>query len=166
MSLTEVAKQAAVLHVLAEAFQQAAKESKTLTLTEMSGRGTLHPTLPDGTEIATVNVPSASTRVTVTDPDALARWVAEHYPTEVEHKPVVRPAFLERLKDTSKLAGEPCAPDGTLDIPGLEVTSRPPSSARVTPTEEGRTLAEQVVQQAQRDAVNYLARHEITGGQA
>lgn len=165
MSLQENSNRAAVLHLLGEAFNAAAKHEKTLTLTEMSGRGTLHPTLPDGTEIATVNVPKGSVRVTVTDEKALTDWVAEHYPTEVETVTSIRHAFLELLKDTSKKAGEACAPDGTLDVPGLEVHTQPPSSARVTPTEEGRKLAQQVVEQAQNNAVGYLAGNEITGGQ-
>lgn len=163
MSLLENANRAAVLHLLSEAFAAAAKHEKTLTLTEFSGRGTLHPTLPDGTEIASVNVPKGSTQVTVTDEQALTDWVAQHYPTETVT--TVRSAFLQLLKDTSKKAGEACAPDGTLDVPGLEVHTRSPSSARVTPTEEGRTLAQQVVERAQGNAVDYLAGNEITGGQ-
>ncbi|PKW15959.1 hypothetical protein [Saccharopolyspora spinosa] len=164
MSLTDHANRAAVLHLMAEAFSSAAKHEKTATLAEMASRGTLHPTLPDGTEIAAVTVPRSATKVVVTDERALAAWVAERYPTEVETVPVVRPAFLERLKDVSKAAGEPCAPDGTLDVPGLEVVTAPPSAARVTPTEHGRRLAEQVVMQAQHNAVGYLAGHEIAGG--
>ncbi|MER7009946.1 hypothetical protein ABT324_00760 [Saccharopolyspora sp. NPDC000359] len=165
MSLTDHANRAAVLHLMAEAFTTAAKNEKTATLAEMTGRGTLYPTLPDGTEIAAVTVPRSATKVVITDERALADWVAERYPTEVETVPVVRPAFLEQLKNFSKAAGEPCAPDGTLDIPGMEVVTAPPAAARVTPTEHGRQLAEQIVAQAQSNAVGYLAGREI-GGQS
>lgn len=71
-------------------------------------------------KIASMSVSKAG-RITVTDERALADWVAAHYPTEVEQKPSVRPAFLRLIRECSEAAGEPCGPGGELDIPGLAI---------------------------------------------
>jgi hypothetical protein len=57
-----------------------------------------------------------------------------HYPTETELVVAVRPAFLTAIKTASAEAGQPCTPDGTLDVPGLAVSvGQPFIAARPAP---------------------------------
>ena len=73
-------------------------------------------------------VTAAKGRITpmVFDPDAFASWVAENYPTEVVHKPVVRESYKAAVLAASKRAGEPCTPDGRLDVPGIRISEGDP----------------------------------------
>lgn len=99
-----------------------------------TARATLGETLgPEGRKnavfanqkLASISVTTAG-RVSVDEPK-VSRWCAELYPTEVEERPVIRPAFLEQLKSASAAAGEPCSPFGDLDIPGISVGDPFPS---------------------------------------
>lgn len=110
------------------------------------GRSTLYPALPDGTELACFTVPAGTTTVTVTDEAKLIAWMREHYPTEVETVTVVRPAFLEKLRQSCRDACAPVAPDGETDVPGITVTpASGPGTPRVKPTDEGRERARSAV---------------------
>lgn len=92
-----------------------------------------------GQPIAAVAVARGKVVPSVSDADKLAKWVAEHYPTEVDHKPVVRPAFLSAILSATREAGQPCAPDGTLDVPGISVSQGDPYVV-VTPTSEAQAI--------------------------
>ena len=162
--LMDQARRAAILHTVAEAFKAEAAQGKTLALNAMGGRGRLHPTLPDGTEIASVTVPASYDKLVVTDERALLGWVEEGYPTEVQIVKVVRPAFLRLLGDLAKKAGEPVGPQGELNIPGLEVHTVEPSMATVKPTPAAREMAARLVERAVSDAINGVERAEIGGG--
>jgi hypothetical protein len=110
------------------------------------GRGTVYPTLPDGTEIAQFTVPSAGITVTITDESALTEWMRTHYPTEVATVEVIRPAFLDKLRKACREAKSPVGPDGEVDVPGIAVsTGMGIGSPRLTPTDEGRARAEAAV---------------------
>lgn len=112
----------------------------------MLGRGTVYPTLPDGTEIARFTVPSAGVTVTITDEAALIAWLREHYPTEVETVEVIRAAFVDKLRRSCRDAKAPVGPDGEIDVPGIAVSSGTGiGSPRLIPTDEGRARAEAAV---------------------
>jgi hypothetical protein len=92
-----------------------------------------------GQPLAAVAVARGKVTPSVSDPDKLAKWVADNYPTEVEHKPVIRPAFLAAILTATREAGQPCAPDGTLDVPGVSVSTGDPYVV-VTPTAEAQSI--------------------------
>lgn len=80
----------------------------------------------------------------VSDPDAFAAFVAEHYPTEVVTKVVVRPAFQSAVLEASRKAGEPCTPDGRLDVPGVTVTQGDPYLVVKPTSDAGQVVARMV----------------------
>lgn len=130
---TTAALRVAVLRVLTDKVKAATDTSRKQAVDAMNTGDRLNPTAGD-TRLAAVTKTQGRTTATVTDPDAFAAWCAEHYPTEVEHKPVVRPAWAKAVLDASKAAGQPCAPDGTLDVPGVSVsTGEPGLTVRLTP---------------------------------
>lgn len=98
----------------------------------------------DGELIGAVSKTAGRSTATVTDPDKLAAWVAERYPSEVETKPVVRAAFLNAILDASKEAGEPCTPDGTSGVPGVRVNQGDPYLS-VRPTAAAPELVARMV---------------------
>lgn len=73
-------------------------------------------------------VTAAKGRLTpsVSDVHAFTAWVEEMHPTEVLHNPTVRESFKAAVLAATKRAGEPCAPDGTLDVPGISITEGDP----------------------------------------
>ncbi|MCA1185791.1 MULTISPECIES: hypothetical protein [unclassified Saccharopolyspora] len=139
MSTKNTALQIAVLRLLLDKVKQASDAAKANGLGRMDPGDRITATY-NGQKIAAVSAAEGKTSARVTNPDALAAWVAEHYPTEVEHKPVIRPAFERVLLDLAKKAGEPVAPDGELDVPGIAVSNGDPYIT-VRPTPE----AEQIV---------------------
>lgn len=78
-----------------------------------------------GHVIAAVRVDPGKVTPSVTDPDKFAAWCAENYPTEVDMKPVVKPAFIAAVLAASKEAGQACVPDGT-ECPGVAVREGDP----------------------------------------
>lgn len=119
------ALQAAIIKVLADKVTAANELSKAAVLTELDPGDRLNAT-HDGRSVATVSVAKGRTTAKVTDEDRFARWVNDHYPSEVEHKPVVRGSFVNAVLEQSKKAGEPCGPGGELDVPGIEVGAGDP----------------------------------------
>jgi hypothetical protein len=92
-----------------------------------------------GQVLAAVAVAHGKVTPSVVDAEKFAAWCAEHYPTEVDMKPVVRPAFVSAVLQASKEAGQPCTPDGTLDVPGVVVREGDPYVV-VTPTAEAKDI--------------------------
>lgn len=129
---------AAVLTILGKRVDRELAGVKTL-LAGLTVGERLVPSVA-GVLLAAVQQIRGRCTVAIVDEDKLVRWVAEHHPTEVQTRTVVRPAFLKAIKDASAKAGEPCAPDGTLDIPGVHVSTAAPH-LRIVPTDE----AEQAV---------------------
>src|SRR6478609_9486154 len=118
-----------------EAIDAARKEMGQLILP-----GTmLRPTLDDGTPVGSVSLPLGGTKASVNDPDALARWVGKHYPTEVQLKTVVAEAFQAKVLAMSEAAGQPCGPGGEIapNAPaGVTVVQTRNGALRVTPNKD------------------------------
>ena len=77
-----------------------------------------------------------------TDMDALAEFVAEHYPTEVETVTSVNAAFLKRLLGELKNVGGTAVDGNGLPVPGVTLVAGKPS-LRVTKAKDARdTIAE------------------------
>jgi hypothetical protein len=119
-----LAVQAVALKALADRVAERLEEVKA-ELAEAIGPGDRTAArLNDGTKVGTVTYTNAAVRARVLHPGELSRWVQANYPDEIV--PVVRPSFEKLLLDTSKKAGQPCSPDGEVDVPGIEVyTGRP-----------------------------------------
>lgn len=130
----ESADELAARLLLLSALEGAVAESISTTKELLAGRMTLgdmkRPQIA-GAVAGSVTYANGSVGVTVTNPAALTAWVEEHYTTELELTTTVRPAFLAAILEATKRAGEPCAPDGTLGVPGLSVrTGKPRIVAR------------------------------------
>lgn len=138
----DLARKAAILGVVADLVTTALKSAKAQLRAELAVGERLVPN-EGGVALAAVQMVKGHATPAVVDEGKLARWVAEHYPTEVETKTVVRPAFLAALKSASVQAGEPCSPDGVLDVPGLIVTVGDPY-VRVTLTGDAKGAVEQM----------------------
>lgn len=125
----ESADELAIRLLLLSSLEGAVAESFSRAKELLAGRMTLgdmkRPQIA-GRAAGSVTYANGSTYVTVTDPAALTAWVEEHYTTELELVTSVRPAFLTAILEATKAAGEPCAPDGTLGVPGLSVRSGAP----------------------------------------
>lgn len=128
--LDRLATKAAVLKFLADRVYEAYVEARDAVAQELGAQGRKNAVI-GGNKIATVSVTETG-RVTISNEEALTAWVEEHFPTEVYEKKTIRKAFLDQIKKTSAAAGEPCAPDGTLDVPGVSV-SDPHAMVRKTP---------------------------------
>lgn len=102
------------------------------------------------------------TSAAVSDMDKLARWVAEKYPTEVVSKPVIREAFLAAILDKSKDAGEPCMPDGTLDVPGVRVSTGDAYLSMKPAAEAAAVVARMVADGV--FPINEMVRQQLEGG--
>lgn len=161
MNPKQAAVRAAALKVLSDKVKAANDEAKSEALGVLDPGDKLSASY-QGAKLGSVSVSNGRVSARVTDPEAFAAWVAEHYPTEVVHKPVVRDAFAKAVLDASKNAGEPCAPDGTLDVPGVQVSEGDPYvSVRLA---EG---AEEVVRRMVADGAMELdgrMRPELEGG--
>lgn len=75
--------------------------------------------LPDKTRVGAVTFTEGSVTAQVVDERAFADWVADNYPDEVV--PQVRGSFRAAVLAASKSAGEPMAPDGTAEVPGVRL---------------------------------------------
>lgn len=157
-----LAFQLAVLAVLLDRVRRAQIDTKALLDAELTTGERLVPTDGDS-KLAAVQKVKAAVHVAIVDEDKLAQWVAEHYPTEVEIKPVLRPAFKTALITASRKAGEPCTPDGTLDVPGIAVTQGS-GYVRVTLTDEAAEVVERLWQQG-RLSLDGAVR-ELPGGES
>jgi hypothetical protein len=121
------------------------------------------PGLPGAQRLKLGSVSYTTGRVTasVTDPDAFAAWVTEHQPDAADLVVRVKPWFEKAVLDASAAAGEPCTPDGTLDVPGIEVGSAAPYiSTRTNPN-----LSDDLWRLLIDGDVPGLALAELTGGE-
>jgi hypothetical protein len=116
--LDDVVLQLAVLRVLQDQIKKRYDEVRQEAVQVLGAEGRKNATW-DGQKIAAVSV-SKSGRVTI-DQDKLLVYVQENYPTEIENKPSIRPAFLKAITNATAEAGEPCMPDGTLGPPGVSI---------------------------------------------
>ncbi|MER7078163.1 MULTISPECIES: hypothetical protein [Bacteria] len=125
MNLKDTAAMAAALRVLDERVK-AARTAANADMLAAADPGDRITATHDGQALGSVSVTTGRTTARVTDPAAFAAWCAEHYPTEVEHRPVVRESFVRAVLDASKHAGQAAMPDGTLDVPGIDVAEGDP----------------------------------------
>lgn len=110
--------------LLLSALEGAVAESISRTKELLAGRmtvGDLKRPRIAGAVAGSVTYANGSISASVADMPALVAWVERNYTTELELVTSVRPSFLKAILDASKEAGEPCAPDGTLDVPGVSV---------------------------------------------
>ena len=117
--LNNLAIRAAVLKILSDRVNTELKEVKEEIQDILGPEGRKNPTF-DGVKLASVFV-SKHGRFSVNNKKLFTDWVAENYPTEVHEVLEVRPAFLRMIKEASETAGVPIMPDGTMDIPGVEI---------------------------------------------
>lgn len=155
----DLAEEATALRLLADAIYARSKELSERAAKAMGSRGTLYPSLPDGTELASFIVPADAETVDV-DVDVLLPFVQQHYPTEV--MATVRPAFVERIRASSKEAKQACGPGGELDVPGVTYWLKP-GSPRITAKPEGRERARAAVDAVLTEALTSFAVPQIEG---
>jgi hypothetical protein len=120
----EDADELALRALLLSALIGAAQESLSLTKELLSARmtvGDLKRPRIGSAPAGRVSYANGSISASVSDMPALVAWVERNYTTELELVTAVRPAFLTAILTASKEAGEPCMPDGTLDVPGVSV---------------------------------------------
>jgi hypothetical protein len=120
----ENADELATRLLLLSALEGAVAESISRTKELLAGRmtvGDLKRPRIGSAPAGSVTYANGSISASVADMPALVAWVERNYTTELELVVGVRPAFLTAILDASKEAGEPCAPDGTLDVPGVSV---------------------------------------------
>lgn len=99
-----------------EAREQLAADARA----ELSEQGTA-PTwrMPD---LATVTLPVSKESVTLADIDALTKWAAERYPSEVEMVAQIRPAWIAAIPQWTTVEGDVVCDAATGEIvPGLAV---------------------------------------------
>ena len=133
MDLDRLAVRAAVLKLLNDRVYKAFKQAKDDVALHLGAEGRKNAVL-DGVKLAAVSV-TKNGRFSIHNEAAFTSWVEENYPTEVVEVTKVRPAFLEAIKRASEAAGQPCTPDGTLDIPGVGI-GEPFPLVRKTPEAE------------------------------
>jgi hypothetical protein len=139
----ELAEEAVAWRVLGDEFLARSRAVSARAVEAMKARGTLYPSFSDGTEMATFAVPKGEETVSV-DPDRLLPFVKAHYPTEVYE--VVRPAFIDRVRQATREAKAPCGPGGEADITGVTYSPAEGSGApRITARPEARVRARAAV---------------------
>lgn len=157
----ELADEAVAYRLIGDAFLARSKELSARAAKAL-GRGTLYPRLPDGTELACFNVPADAETVTV-DETLLLPFVKANYPTEIQE--VVRPAFIERVKDMTRQAKQPCGPGGEVDLPGVTFSLEPAKGPRITAKPAGKERAAAALDQVIGDALGRFARPAISEGE-
>lgn len=93
--------------------------------------GNRTPWRVDGQPVGTVAVTEGAVRARVADSDALLRWVRANHPEEIREVPEIRAAYLAKLLDDAKAAGEPIDTTTGESVPGLLVDVGDPQ-VRVT----------------------------------
>lgn len=121
----ELAIRLLLLASLEGAVAQSIRDTKDLLAARMTAGDMKRPRLGD-LAAGTVTYANGPVTVTVDDEAALTEWVLQHYTTEIELITRVRPAFMSRILEATKAAGQPAGPGGELDIPGLSVRSGTP----------------------------------------
>lgn len=137
------ALRAAVVGTLQATVKEADKTARAEVMEQLDPGDRLTANYKGGV-IAAVAVAHGKVTPSVSDPDKFAAWCAEHYPTEVDMKPVVKPAFVGAVLQASKTAGQPCMPDGTPNVPGITVREGDPYVV-VTATSEAQGIVARMV---------------------
>jgi hypothetical protein len=119
-----LAVRAVALKLLGDRVSAASARVKADLAAELTVGDRKTAALTDGTAVGSVTYAKGRVTARVVNPNALADWVADNFPDEVQ--PQVRPAFLTAILDASKRAGQPMTPDGTLDVPGVVVGASEP----------------------------------------
>lgn len=119
-SADELAMRLLLLAALEGAVAQSIKRTKEILGARMTVGDLKRPEI-NGMPAGAVTYAHGSRSVTVTDPAALAEWVLDNYPTEVELVTTVRQSFLDQIIEATKRAGEPAGPGGELGLPGVSV---------------------------------------------
>lgn len=158
----QLAKEALELRALGDALLAMSK-AKAAEAAQGLGRGSLFPRLADGSEGGSFIVPQDSTVVDV-DQVVLLPWVKHWYPSEVME--MVRPAFVEKLRDLAREHGRPTAPDGEADIPGVTLSTEPAKGPRITVNADTKRRAAAAVEAALDSVLSGLVRPELPGGTA
>lgn len=133
MDPRDIAHQVTVLAELANRVQAALLDARARLNTAMVTGDRLTVTHGDVT-LASVTKAKGRTTVRISDPAALLAWMAEHHPEEVVTRQEIRPATVGRILADTKAAGQPCF-GGTLDVPGLTVTTGEPTVS-LRPTDD------------------------------
>ena len=108
------------------------KENKAAAEAELHA-GDRRTVVVEGETLGAVTMTKPRTAYKVTDPDALARWVAEQFPDKVEMVPVPKEWFVKGLLEQAKANGAPITDDGEL-VPGIEeVTGTSYASLKADP---------------------------------
>jgi hypothetical protein len=119
-SVDELAVRLLLLKSLEGAVAESISRTKELLTGRMSVGDMKRPRIGDG-PAGSVTYTSGSLSASVTDVAAFTAWVEQFYTTELELVVSVRPAFTTAVLEASKTAGQPMAPDGELDVPGITV---------------------------------------------
>jgi hypothetical protein len=109
--------------------------------------------LDDGRSIGSISYAKGKVAATVVDEVAFTRWVLANYPHNITQ--AVRPAFTTAVLESSRRAGVPMAPDGTLEVPGVEVRDGAPYLT-VRPDHDAITVAVDAVRAALELAIDEL----------
>jgi hypothetical protein len=119
-----LAVQLIALRVLAERVRERADRVKAelAAVLDVGDRKTAR--LANGVDVGSITYTNGRTTVRVVNERALADWVADRYPDEVV--PQVRASTLQAIKDATVRAGLPMMPDGTADVPGLQIVDGEP----------------------------------------
>lgn len=158
----QLAKEALELRALGDALLAMSK-AKATEAAKGLGRGSLFPRLSDGSEGGSFIVPQDSTTVDI-DMTLLLPWVRHWYPTEVME--TVRPAFIERLRDLAKQHGQPTAPDGETDIPGVTLGTEPAKGPRISVNADTKRRAVAAVTAVLDSVLSGFDRPALTEGEA
>ena len=139
---SDAALRTAVLQVLMARVRDADRIARHEAQAAMATGDRLNPSIGD-TRLAAVTKTKPRVTASVTDPVRFAAWCAEHHPTEVQTTTVVRDGWVNAVLGASRTAGEPCAPDGTLDVPGIRVSVGDPGLT-VRLTDEAQDAVERL----------------------
>lgn len=142
MNRADVVRQVLIWEQVAAAAQAKAAQFRQMLNADAVAEYTEQGTAPTWRmpEVATVSMPVSRTRPIVSDPDALAAWVARRHPTEVVQ--AVRPTFARALPGLLRMAGDTVIDPETGEVvPGMTVSEGgTPGSLRIVPTDEARQL--------------------------
>lgn len=119
MDLNRLALRATIFKVLRDRVDNAYDTARAEAAEELGPEGRKNA-LYNGAKLASVSVPKTG-RFSVSSEVLLLNWVKKYYPTEIELKESVRPAFLTLLRQCTQEAGQPMGPNGELDVPGISL---------------------------------------------
>jgi hypothetical protein len=133
-AVTRQAVLGALLDQIKDAYHDARRDAHELLEQQYKATGTTKTdaTLPDGTRVGSVSRRGGERAAQVTDDEAFAAWVRDHYPTEhvvriipARVEVTVRPAFAAQILAEMTAAAAPRYADPETgevhDVPGVEI---------------------------------------------